>query len=235
MPLSNIFPSQHRFPITLLRHGMRTALGIVLLLLLAAPILASPLQQGCATMGFSPPSAWAVQVGDTVVLHVPLDADGVTFCAVGFLIHFDPTLLQVVDAAGDPASQIEPGSLPGLNVMNTASNTQGTIEFSQAILPPGQTGGNFTVATIRLKVMVALPAGGTQVTFINGQGNTGVFWNGDQLLCELPGPAAIGSAPVGGIVVPVNKLELVAPWIGLAGLIELSGLGVVLVRRRRGS
>jgi LPXTG-motif cell wall-anchored protein len=47
--------------------------------------------------------------------------------------------------------------------------------------------------------------------------------------------------PVGGIVVPVDKLGLVAlrlssgqaPWMGLAGLAGLAALGVVLVRRRR--
>jgi len=39
--------------------------------------------------------------------------------------------------------------------------------------------------------------------------------------------------PVGGIAVPVNKLGLVAPWIGLAALASLAVLGV-LVRRRRG-
>ena len=40
--------------------------------------------------------------------------------------------------------------------------------------------------------------------------------------------------PVGGIVVPVNKLGLLAPWMGLAALAGLEALGVVLVRRRRG-
>jgi len=40
--------------------------------------------------------------------------------------------------------------------------------------------------------------------------------------------------PVGGIAVPVNKLGLLAPWIGLAALASLAVLGVVLVRRRRG-
>jgi len=40
--------------------------------------------------------------------------------------------------------------------------------------------------------------------------------------------------PVGGIVVPVNKLGLAAPWMGLAALAGLAALGVVLVRRRRG-
>jgi hypothetical protein len=39
--------------------------------------------------------------------------------------------------------------------------------------------------------------------------------------------------PVGGIVVPVDKLGLVAPWLGLAALAGLAALGVVLVRSRR--
>jgi len=56
--------------------------------------------------------------------------------------------------------------------------------------------------------------------------------------------------PVGGIIVPVNKLELLAlrpfdwaqgklgsgqaPWLRLAALVSLMALGVALVRRRRG-
>ena len=39
--------------------------------------------------------------------------------------------------------------------------------------------------------------------------------------------------PVGGVVVPVNRLGLVAPWMGLAALASLAALGAVLVRRRR--
>ena len=40
--------------------------------------------------------------------------------------------------------------------------------------------------------------------------------------------------PVGGVVVPVDKLGLVAPWLGLAGLLAVAALGIVVVRRRRG-
>ena len=40
--------------------------------------------------------------------------------------------------------------------------------------------------------------------------------------------------PVGGIVVPVDRLGLVAPWMGLAALAGLAASGVVAVRRRRG-
>jgi hypothetical protein len=39
--------------------------------------------------------------------------------------------------------------------------------------------------------------------------------------------------PVGGIAVPVNKLGLVAPWLGLAALASLAALTIALLRRRR--
>jgi hypothetical protein len=38
---------------------------------------------------------------------------------------------------------------------------------------------------------------------------------------------------VGGIVVPVSKLELLAPWLGLVALASLAALTVALVKRRR--
>jgi hypothetical protein len=41
--------------------------------------------------------------------------------------------------------------------------------------------------------------------------------------------------PVGGVVVPVDKLGLAAPWLGIiVGLAGLAALGVVVVRRRSG-
>ena len=41
--------------------------------------------------------------------------------------------------------------------------------------------------------------------------------------------------PVGGIIVPVSKVELLAPWMGLAALIVAAVAAVVVVRRRRGA
>jgi len=40
--------------------------------------------------------------------------------------------------------------------------------------------------------------------------------------------------PIGGIVVPVNKLGLLAPWLGVAALASFAALTVALVRRHRG-
>ena len=40
--------------------------------------------------------------------------------------------------------------------------------------------------------------------------------------------------PIGGIAVPVNKLGLLAPWMGLVALAAVAALKVALIRRRRG-
>ncbi len=40
------------------------------------------------------------------------------------------------------------------------------------------------------------------------------------------------AVPIGGIAVPVNRLELLAPWMGLVTLAGLAALWVVLARRR---
>jgi len=38
--------------------------------------------------------------------------------------------------------------------------------------------------------------------------------------------------PVGGYALPVNRFELLAPWIGLAALMGVVGAAVVIRRRR---
>lgn len=52
--------------------------------------------------------------------------------------------------------------------------------------------------------------------------------NGDRREVNLRVPV-----PVGGVIVPVNKLELLVPWLGMAALVVLAALAVMLVRRRK--
>jgi len=42
--------------------------------------------------------------------------------------------------------------------------------------------------------------------------------------------SAAPGLPVGGTAMPVNKIELLAPWITLAALILLSA-GIIVIRR----
>jgi parallel beta-helix repeat protein len=48
-----------------------------------------------------------------------------------------------------------------------------------------------------------------------------------------PGFVVQRAVPVGGVILPVNKLGLLVPWLGLAALASLAVFTVALVRRRR--
>jgi hypothetical protein len=61
--------------------------------------------------------------------------------------------------------------------------------------------------------------------------------DGDQdgtAICDIGAYEAPPPEPVGGVVVPVSRLGLLAPWLGLAALASLAALTVALGRRRRG-
>jgi uncharacterized repeat protein (TIGR01451 family) len=49
--------------------------------------------------------------------------------------------------------------------------------------------------------------------------------------CPAPPPPPPPPIPVGGIIVPVDRLGLLAPWLGLAALASFAALTVALVRR----
>jgi hypothetical protein len=55
--------------------------------------------------------------------------------------------------------------------------------------------------------------------------------SGNFMIRGFGSPLAV---PIGGLIVPVNRVELFAPWMGLVTIAGLVALGVALVTRRRG-
>ena len=62
------------------------------------------------------------------------------------------------------------------------------------------------------------------LSFDLAAGDPGIFNNNFPLQPPIP---------VGGYIVPVNRLELLAPWLWLAALASLAAITVALVRKRR--
>jgi len=130
------------------------------------------LQTQCVTLSLQPASR-TVNIGDIFTFDVRLEAGSVSFDTASLDIRFDPATLVVVDASGNPSSSIQQGNLNSTGstivAQNSVDNTAGTIAYTEALLGHSQTGGTFTVATIRFKAKQATPS--TPVTFAN-IGNT---------------------------------------------------------------
>ncbi len=82
-----------------------------------------------------------------------------------------------------------------------------------------------------------LPATPVPISF-NGtpiSPSTTITWthHGDRWEVDLRVPPMPTPIPVGGVIVPVNGLELVASWLRLMAVVFLAALAVVLVRRRK--
>ena len=56
------------------------------------------------------------------------------------------------------------------------------------------------------------------------------YWHGPTVSEPPPPPI-----PIGGLIVPVSKLELLLPWIGLALLVVVAGAALLIWRRRTNS
>jgi len=138
------------------------------------------------------------------------------------------------DLAGLDGQVVEPGGPGQLQfalTVNKAGSGTGTVTST----PAGINCGADCTETYDYGTVVSLTAHPGVKSYLVG-------WDGD---CPDTGittqvtmdsdktcTAAFGY-PVGGIVVPVNKLELLAPWLWLAVLVSLAALTVAVVRRRK--
>lgn len=101
------------------------------------------------------PQSKTVIVGDTFPVNIDLDTGGNKVDGVDvYALHFDPSLLQVVDDNPSKAGvQVQPGQILDVNAANIVDNKAGTIKLSQ--ITPGGTSfqGTGVVATIHFKAV----------------------------------------------------------------------------------
>ncbi len=126
-----------------------------------------------------PPFEWAVQVGSVLTLEFWVDpaGPGAYTQRVEFALSFDPQYLTVVDAAGNPTSQISPNPaiLNKVN-LNSANNGTGQIRYDAEDTTPcnNENKSPIKIATVRFKGKAA--TSGTPLTFtsatVSGPGFT---------------------------------------------------------------
>jgi hypothetical protein len=146
-------------------------------------------------------------------------------------LHYNSTVIEYVNITVDGPGQVAPTD-PGHRITTDVS-VLGTIKYSCVFVGAAGTpsfNGSGTLAWITFS---ATNVGSTALNF-----NT--FWtnlyyrNATYMPMGPPlnGSVTVGS-PVGGIYIPVNKLELLAPYIGLTILLAVAVVTVVYVKKRK--
>ncbi len=157
--------------------------------------------------------------------------------------------LQVVDLTDYSVSSLPVGTLEGESPMGVATFAPATLTVETIGAGTGWVSGDPTACdpdgiycgadcteTYYTGTVITLTAHpGLESYFVSWSGDcsgtertTQVTMDGDKTCTATFG------YPVGGLIVPVSKLELVSPWMGLVIFAGLAGLGVTLARRRRG-
>lgn len=112
------------------------------------------------------PGARRVSPGGVITFAVVVRAPAQPLQGVDAYLDFAPTYLQVVDAQGNPAAALEPGSTLPVILQNRADNALGQIGYSAGVALGGQAiTGTFTLATLRFRCLAPIPIQGTPIVF----------------------------------------------------------------------
>ena len=147
---------------------LKRIVPIVIALLGAMLLVSQPASRGFAqsTIILIQPSASNVNVGNTVTVDIWIE-DVIDLYGADVRLSFDPTLLEVQDADGNPANgvQIQGGSFPAPNfvVKKEADNGAGTIWYAVSQMSPTEpVSGSGVAASVTFK---GLAEGTSSVAF----------------------------------------------------------------------
>jgi len=98
-------------------------------------------------------------------------------------LDFDPAALQVVDAAGAPATQVQPGTALSTVLINNVDATRGQADFLASSLSATPASGQFTVARLWVRL---LSPGAAWVRFsFSDWRSTDLVYQGQSVLGEI--------------------------------------------------
>ncbi|MEI8083833.1 MAG: cohesin domain-containing protein, partial [Actinomycetes bacterium] len=111
---------------------------------------------GTVNLAFSPLSRSA-QVGDLITFDMQVVAGTQPVNTVELYVDFDPAVLKIVDAVGNPVSTVEADS-GALNTVlfNEVDNAGGHVRYDAGTLSGTPPTGTFRVAVLRFKVLASV-------------------------------------------------------------------------------
>lgn len=101
------------------------------------------------------PAATHVTAGQTFTVAIVVQAGTVPVDAAHVFLDYNPDMLAVVDAQGQPAAQIVPGVALPVTLINTVDAARGQISYLAASAGASAPTGDVTVAVIRLRARAA--------------------------------------------------------------------------------
>lgn len=175
----------------LTRFGVRWPAAVVLLIVLLTLVVsgagASPtLQTNCVNMFLDPLNSTPAP-NSIITVAVKLNSPTQPFLGADFDLRFNPTVLQVVTAAGVPATTVEQGNLGGIapvNLVENISPTVARVRYAEVRVGTEVT-GLYTLATIRFKVIGAAGSS-SALTFFDAKAAGVPNPNPVDLLCSPP-------------------------------------------------
>lgn len=178
---------------------------------------------GAQTLALSPASGTYAK-GQTFTVDIKLDTAGASIAGVDvYKLHFDPKLLQVVDADPNTAGvQVLPTTLLPQTMSNVADNAKGEIILSQVTNPGYTFVGSGVLTTITFQVV---GTGAASVKFDFTPGSTtdcNIAGNGVDLLTSVTNASftlnaqAINHLPIGslegGLIPGSTTLVMLGGW-----------------------
>ncbi len=139
--------------------GTPTSTPITTLTPTATPTLGSGVDLRIA------PLLSTVAEGTVFPVQIVVDAGSQRVDAVEVHLDFDPSYLQVVDAAGNPSSTIIDGTALGARIQNLANNATGTIDYAAGTFD-APVNGTFVLASMYLRALRDTAGGSTPLHFV---------------------------------------------------------------------
>ncbi len=143
------------------------------------------------------PSSTAVSVDQIFAVDVRIVAGTQPVDGAEIHIDFDPAHLRVVDAQGNPATEIEPGTALDVILITEGQvdNAQGHINYAAGTFSGSPPSGTFVLATVRFKALANTGGLATPLTFVaRGGSPTDVVYQTASVLAGSSG----GSVTIGG-------------------------------------